>query len=324
VGAKVVLVSFGRSPQGYWIPSAEFTVPEGEGIHRHEILAYPAGAAVVEVLEANGVARIYDRVGLEGHDPLVAGNKAGRFSIEDSNTGDKKSRTTINGVPLGGRYRVVAQVGTRVARSEWFTLDAAQPRANAQVRFAEGRPATARVSSIDGKPLAGLSVMLGYQSDFVEYVPVWSDKVDTNASGEAGFPQVTVDDSVRYRLRVAPRRDWQPQAKTVSSTRPDDWAFALRPGLKARGRVVDGAGRPVAGAQVTAFVNDGGDPGKAAAVPEMSAEEATDVEGRFRFSNLVPARLVFRVDHRQPGEGGGFPRRQPTGDADEELVIVVR
>ena len=323
VRAKVSLFAFDGRLQGYWIADPSFEVPEGEGVHRQEIVAHPAGVAVVDVLEADGLPRVYDRVGLEGRDPFVAEDRAGRFSSE-GNFGTKQSRATINSVPLGGKYRVVAQAGARVARSEWFTLDAARPRADVQVRFAEGRPVTARVRGADGKPLAAVNVVLGYQSDFIEYVPVWADTVSTNASGYAVFPVATVDDSVRYRLRVSPRRDWQPQAKTVSSARPDEWVFTLLPGAKLSGRVVDGDGKPVENARVAAYVDAGDDRPKAASVPEMPAESATDADGRFRFSNLVSARLAFRVEQRGPGKGGEFPRLEVKGDVKEELVIVVR
>ena len=56
----------------------------------------------------------------------------------------------------------------------------------------------------------------------------------------------------------------------------------------------------------------------------MAAEAPTDADGRFRLSNLIPGRLVIRVEQRMPVPGAEFPRLEVTGDIQEELRIVVR
>lgn len=323
VKAKVTLSPM-YAATGYWIPYSRFEVPEGEGTYRHEIPAYPAGAAVVDVRDADGLALAYDRLGLEGRDLFRSEDGAGRYSIEDSHIGGTKSRATLTTVPLGGRYRAVAQQGARVARSEWFTLNAARPRVDTTVRFAAGAPMLVRVRTADGKYVEGLRVALGYQSDEIDYVGTWSDTVSTGADGTGRFAEVTVDETVRYRLTVTPERDWQQQWIVVAATRPEEWVLTLKPGLKLSGRVVDGAGQPVSDAQVSAIVDVGDDWKKAAGVSPMAAEEPTDADGRFRLSNLIPGQLVIRVEQRMPPEGAEFPRLELTGDVAEELRIVVR
>jgi hypothetical protein len=323
--AKVTVRTTGNaSPAGYWIPDHNFEVPDGEGTHRHEIPAYPAGVAVVEVLGEDGLDLAFGRLGLEGRDPVAIRPKPGRFSIEAVNFGSSKSsRATLGCVPIGGRYRVVALEGARVARSEWFTLDAARPRRDVQVRFSEGRPVTARVKTSEGTPVAGVRVALAYQSEEIGYAATWVETIRTTDEGAALFHSVTVDELVRYRLEISSDRDWQPQVLVVSATKPEEWTAILRPGLKLRGRVVDAAGRPVADARVAADVDVGDDWEKAAGAPRMEAEKKTDAEGRFSFSNLVPGRVCVRVEQRSPVGGSGFPRLEMKGDAREELLITV-
>lgn len=323
VDATLSINTMWSRPAGYWTPQSSFAVPAGEGVHRFEVPVYAAGAAVVEVVDTDGSPRDFDWLGLEGRDPHVPAERAGRFSIEGHYFGKTQSRATLESVPLGGKYRVVVLQGARVGRSGWFTLDAAKPRADVQVRLPAAKPIVASVRSATGAPLPGVDVSIGYQSAEIEHVPVWSDKVKTDAEGRALFANVTSDASANYGLMVSPRRDWQPRMKTASAIRHEEWTIALSPGFRASGRVVDAAGQPVADVEVRAMVDEKEARGSAASVPAMGAEETTDAHGRFRFSTLVPGRLVFRVDHRRPAKNGDFPRLDVKADVASEIVIVV-
>jgi len=321
VGARVHISSWdGPMDAGHWIPPVSFEVPAGDGTHLHEIPAYPAGAIVVEVLEHDGLTLAGGRLFLEGEDPERGKATRDRFAPFSAGVAEQSGRATFPCVPLGGRYRVVATEGSRVTRSDWIILDAANPRRDVRLRFSEGAALRGRIRLPDGSAAAGVEVSLAYRPEVFAYASPL-EKVRTDDVGECLFSKLSKDGDVRYQVMVEPRRDWQPMLALVSAARETDWSFTLQRGHRLSGRVVDAAGAPVAGVEVVATLGMDQDYRGPLPVSQMRAEAPTDAEGRFQFSNLQPGMLRFRADDRRV-QGEGAKLRIPA-DTGVEFVITV-
>lgn len=124
----------------------------------------------------------------------------------------------------------------------------------------------------------------------------------TRGDAKGRFSVARLDPSKAWELRVL-RRGFLPSTVALADLKPlsvrSDLRIVLRPGRAASGVVVDEAGHPVKGAEVTLLATEGVRREDLAPRGEEVARAAADVQGRFRIETAPAPRVDLEA--RAPG-----------------------
>ncbi|MFO1076853.1 MAG: sigma-70 family RNA polymerase sigma factor [Planctomycetota bacterium] len=275
------------------------------------------GAAGTGVVIMASAGKVFGFVGAA----LLAVSTAWWFAAREPNAPGGAVRTAARDAPVApstARDAPAQRVHAAAPASHREQID--------ELRLAEavirGRCVDAR-----GRPLAGCRVALAGECDpglaledwaRHNYDPQWGDP-----------PPVPTHDDGRFELRFVPH---EPLRFEVSMQRPGcvsmhaSWPartvgdgispgaaidlgdVALLPGMQARGRVLDDAGAPVIGAQVSLVAAESSE---VDATPRAIGSDApkTDANGEFAAVPLLPGAYLVGV-WIDEGYGGGAPQRR--------------
>lgn len=304
---------------GYWIPERRFTdeafVTAGEGPQVIEIDAYPAGAIVGRVYDVDGKP-IDDGViiGLYSAEkpPLPEGiHFAGSKSVHPIN-----GRFMLSPAPFGGHYVAGTSRDYCYVFTEPVLIDAANPTREVELRLVKGVDAAVIVQDADGQPLADLPVKFWYDSPYSRHGV--SPEPVTDADGRVVFKNLNPNVFGRgYSVHYETSRTYIP-ASVPLNLDGTPAILRLQRGGSVTGKVVAAkTGWPIPGVSVYAAPVDWKETEE---IYAYEAEENTDNEGRFRFSNLPPQReYSFRA--RAGSRSGDDPRATPDGGTEVTIAV---
>jgi 5-hydroxyisourate hydrolase-like protein (transthyretin family) len=272
------------SPQGmvgWYFEEVSEAVGRGEGPLRIEIPVMPAGAIqgrvalppeyrAGELVRASVWARWED-------DTQRFRNRQDTISATVAGEG----RFFLTPVPLGAECSVKVTAGHNVQVSEGFTLEAAEPLREVELRLP--RPVSAVVEVVDpqGRPMPDLPVKLHWEQRGASG-NVWAAGA-TDRDGRVVISYVNAE-VPQYHVEIASRRTWQPVLAPLDvdggTTR-----IRLKRGEELVVTAIDKAsGFPVPRVEVYAIRHPAS---TTRFVPNMfEAEARTDAEGKARISNL--------------------------------------
>jgi protocatechuate 3,4-dioxygenase beta subunit len=223
-------------------------------------------------------------------------------------------------LPGGGEVRVRAAAAGYLAEQA-VSSPAATPRGSRQAPALALAPAAALqglVVDTGGKPLAGVELRAASTARRASDVEL---RTRTRTPGAFRLSGLKSGDS--YRL-IALHEGFVPFRLTVpapaAGTPPAPLRIVLDRGRAAAGRVVDGAGKPVAGAEVRLLPAASDDPRIAR---ETTMRALTDAAGAFRIDRLSPGAFDLRA--RAQGFAPTLVRRVslPAGAAAADLGTLV-
>lgn len=214
---------------------------------------------------------------------------------------DAEGRFTIAGLHPDGAFEVAAfRKGFLPA---WETL-AGLRRAGAHPRLRlvlePSRPGGGRVVDLEDRPLPDVEVRLS---------PADRPGRSRPPEGEPDRTVAVTDAEGRFRVDELPGRELDLEARkkgfsprvvrrlevprgTGREGVADLGTLVLRPGAAVRGRVIDAAGRAVAGAAIWVAPEEGGPPPPAFQISRGKPVTGTDLSGRFEVADLETGRRI--------------------------------
>lgn len=307
---------------GYSVPNSKANrqalawqdVPAGDAPLELKVYLEPAGMVygrLFSVKNSTGKCFINCKVieppeGLEAHDIRTDSQSI----LPDDKTGTK---FICNGLPLGGRYCVVASETnwTAFAISREISLDESNPIQKVDLTVPK-RDATifGTVSDEAGK-LLSLPVSLNFSLDKKYGGGGYTSDASISSGGGKFRCQVASNPPGKYALKIRPKKDYRPQR--VEVTRFDrPISIVMQRGQVVEGVLLDSDKKPIAGVQLRAWYSS-----------RCLAESPTDSEGRFRFSNLEKnRRYSLDID----GGYSGSRRLNPqnfTANTSEKIRIIL-
>jgi Carboxypeptidase regulatory-like domain len=225
---------------------------------------------------------------------LVRTDEAGKYIL--------KTRPVYQEVPF---YIMVEAPGFALTRAgfNWKAMPDVEVQ---DFRLPRAKPFGGRVVDARGKPIAGARLELMLLPSAVDLdgtmdrlrlsIPV-TLRARTDKDGAYAFRNIPPDagpKNLAYRLSVAHPK-FLARTKTYAQNEllGDGWEITLEPGSTVRGVVVDDSGKPVAGAEVTAPLDE---------QQGIMSAPTTDAQGRFRLDNLPAgaAHLLIRSPTHLP------------------------
>ena len=180
---------------------------------------------------------------------------------------------------LPGRYVLRAEAGGYATTSELAIVGA-----NIQ-RDLQLEPAGSLAGRVVGRPGGEPVPAASVQARSIEGWSLGRSRaVESDGEGRFRLDGLTPGDFV-VEARAAGRAGRSAPVRVTPGPSAPELVVELADGLALDGRVVDAAGRPVAGAQLTAWSRDGGPP----------AEATSAAGGRFRIEGLLPGRYELRA-----------------------------
>ncbi|CAM3889723.1 carboxypeptidase-like regulatory domain-containing protein [Corallococcus soli] len=189
---------------------------------------------------------------------------------------DAQGRFHLGPLPLG-RYSVF------IAAEGWaprFIQDLDQEGPLAPVTLARASRLAGRVVAVDGSPAAGLLVLLDGDTELAT-----EQLTTTDGAGRFSFDDVP---ELPHQLNAGTVQLGAFATLTVSPP-AQDVVLQLQPGVYVDGTVSDDTGRPIAGAKVSTFREDGG-PASA------EATTVTSASGRYRLGPLRAGPHAFKIE----------------------------
>lgn len=285
----------GQPAAGVIVVSGEVAA-ESDAAGAYALPGVPPGSRSVEALWKEDFAARKDAVKVKKGEPVEVALKLARAASITGTVIDEKTRRPIAGVALNaspgsspmmrfareseaplrrsrtdarGRFRIPglsSQKYTVYATRDGFlptsisgVAAATQSKASVAIALARAAAVSGRVTTEDGKPVAGARVRL-FRGDGPRAIlnmrnPAASlfrqDSVRTRPDGSFRLKQLAASRSVTLEAAkegFAPVKKHGVALKAGETSR--DVLFVLTRGLQARGRVVDGQGQPIAGAEV--------------------------------------------------------------------------
>lgn len=248
-------------------------------------------------------AQVRVEVSAEGEGAMMSqiGSQLGLFGGARARLTDAEGRFRVSGAKVGVPVRVRAEARGLVATdSEVVTLVAGEEQPELEIRMRAGAEVSGRVTDLSGRPVSGAVVEWGSGGrGFLGFGA--GGRTRTGADGGYTFEAVVpgeVSVSVTEDSFV-PAEPKTVQAADGASVTLD---FALDPGLAIAGRVVDPAGRPVSGADVS--IHPVSDDEEGAYAGGWTFHAATsDANGDFRVQGLRPGRYQVAAEHQDWARG---------------------
>lgn len=298
---------------GYWFGEQhglEVDVAEEPYVARIDVV--PAGTIFGEVFEHDGGPAGNTMVSFATVEQSPLLPKNAHFSgVEGKNSASAAERQTkysVQPLPLGGKYRIIAHRHDSYAVSETIALTEEQPIRQVDLVFPRGVRLTGQVLQPDGSPAAGMEYGLSFVANKAGSFG-WGPRF-TDSQGRFTCENVNPNADGRYILTVKSNKTWRPAQIDIKDFEKEI-TVTLAEGAVAVGRIVDNAtGWPIPGVQVRAwcydrFTNES---------EHLNAEAETDNDGRFRFSTMKTGRTYNLntgdcrvVEPRSPEIVGGRP-----------------
>lgn len=286
-----------------WI-SEGVQVPAGTEPFELKLPLFPAGAIYGTITEADGSdAQMVYVTPKMVEAPKGFEKKTFIARAKDSLGGyfDSPTRYAASPLPFGGTYKIFAAQGNRLVESEAIRVDADHPIQHVDFRFKTGVTLTGRVLDPSGKPVAGASVVLRYQSPH--------QGLGASALGET----FSTDDEGRFTIeKVNPEMDGEyyfyagrgeefARSKSRWDTAKRDVEIKLEPPNGFHGVCVDDkTGKPVPRAWINVIPLNPAEPEFYRRDYDASFQLVADEKGEFDIANL--ARQSYKV----------VARREPT------------
>lgn len=235
---------------------------------------------------------------------LTGGAETRNPQVADRRRTGSDGRFALRRLAGGQLYEIRATRPDFLAAGSEVSLPA-QPRPQPPLLLvlAPNRPARGMVVDDAGKPLAGVRVVLRQASGTAPTsrkplaLPPPGERgtieATTDARGRFGFPQVPAAEidllagRAGFTPLLARNRRMPPGQGTWELGR-----VVLRRGVSLSGRVVDPAGRPVAGAQIYRMATIASPELLATTLREEEPDATTGADGRFSFGDLPPKKPV--------------------------------
>ncbi len=274
---------------GYWFKEEHVPVDEGTDPVTVEVPVYPAGMIYGEVFEADGLPAGNTLVSFitAKKSPLLG--KTHFMGVDGKNSAsasELETKYSINPLPFGGVYRIVAHRSFSYAVSELITLTEKQPISEVNLRFPQGIAFTGRILLPDDTPAPTMPYRLSFRvkgghsfSGGDQY---------TGGDGTFRIEKINPEAQGTYTFRVDPKKDFRPVKQTVTDfTKP--LVCRLEKGSAATGYVFDAeSGRPISGVQVRAWYFEYHETQSVS--ENLEAEAKTDKHGFFKISTLKEGR----------------------------------
>jgi beta-lactamase regulating signal transducer with metallopeptidase domain/protocatechuate 3,4-dioxygenase beta subunit len=272
--------------------------------------------AVLEMKLAAGGAlegRVRDDKGQPVSGVGVNVYKKGSGSPLDYVETDAEGRYRVDYLPLDENLHLYLSKLDYLTQSADFRIESGKGR-SAQVDFTvkkrpHGGSVQGLVTDKQGKPIAGAEIINAGSSSDQER------KAKTNAQGKFLVDDV-YSDSIGHQIAVR-ARGFAPQRvafKPGPAAKPAEVIVQLEPGHRIKGRVVNEAGKPIAGVLIY-YAHGNHFPGR-----ELGGSGTTDAEGRFEFDSL-PAKSPFTFQAEGYSE---IPEKELPLDGDKEVVVKMK
>ncbi len=306
---------------GYWFGEEHgIKVPYTEEPFVITIPAVPAGSIYGEVFEHDGSKADNVLVGVVAVEKSPLMGDVPFLNVEGKNSAgndELDTRYVISPLPLGGKYVVIAHRRDLYTVSDQIELDETQPIVQLDMTLDKGRTFEVRVVDEDGKPMPSAPVEFDYSTPWNH--GYGHEATFTNLEGRLVIDRFNPNVPGVYRVVVKDLPGYRPVNKKVEDyDRPLE--IRLEKGHVVTGTVVDDqTGWPIPGAEVYALPTD-------YTVPEpttyLDADDATDEQGRFRFSTM--ARREYRLSVRSAQPANRRSDVVVTGGRQEKVTLRVK
>ncbi|MCA9080869.1 MAG: carboxypeptidase regulatory-like domain-containing protein, partial [Planctomycetaceae bacterium] len=274
---------------GFWFSEQDVDFPDfvewAEEPLEVTIPCYPAGGVTGIVVDDSGKPQ--PNVGISyktklrvpkeqspgGQDKVYFINEPGNLKT------DAQGRYFATPLPLGTeiQFAAVRNFFVDIAPQE-IQLTAAEPAAQLRLELGPRVDLQLKVVDEQGRPVPGMPVDLNFKHPAHSHG--WSPAPATDATGVVTFRDCNRRLVEHYIASVAPQQNYLPVRVPLRADRTP--VLQLERGQILTGTVLDEQGLPVPGMEVYAHVS----PRSAEYAVYYDAEQVTDAEGKFRFSNL--------------------------------------
>ena len=279
---------------GYWFSEkSEIQVPYAEDPFVITIPAILAGSIYGEVFEADGskADNVLVAVVAVEKSPLMGDSPF--LHVEGKNTaseGEPDARYVISPLPLGGKYVVITHKKHLYMVSEQIVLDETGPIRRLDMTLPEGRAFEVRIVDENGKTMPSVPVKLGYDTPWNHGFS--REAIYTDTQGKLVIERFNPSVPGSYSVVVKDLAGYRPVRKKIVNTQ-EPLEIKLEKGHVVTGIVVDDdTGRPIPGVEVYALPVD-------FSLPEpttyLDADQATNQQGRFRFSTMAMRKYQLHV-----------------------------
>lgn len=288
----------------------ELKIDAADGVFEDEVEVFPAGAVIGQIK----VAKHRKGARLSVFGEMSWRDSTGFHSTGISDQCDEDGKFYLPNIPYGATVELMARHGANCKIIEPIEINQSQPLFEATVTLEDGPALRGKVLDWQGKPFAHQSVSLRVLTEG-KYLFTRVGNETTDRHGEFDFGAVNPDLG-EYKVWVESDKDHASTAAAVTDIE-EPLEIKLERGLVTQGRLINHAtGEPIADAEVYASTPEI----QFGSIHGYEAEEKTDANGNFKFSNLNDGeyRLNTRVLFGRPVNGERFT----AGDHEVELRIT--
>ncbi len=283
-----------RGMIGYYVKwkDQDYQIPAGEGVFEILVPVIPAGSIYGEILERDGskASNVMVMPVEVKSSPL---KKQGSLNVQGKSGAsphEEHAKFIMSPLPLGGEYAAVARQNESYVVSEAISIDESNPIVELNMQLVEGLTVSGQVVDPNGYPIAG--VMFGF-----DYSTPWSHgfggrDLRTDNKGRFVIEHVNPDVPGHYSLSVEKAKGCRPFRMQLEDFNTP-LIIKLEKAHGVSGVVVDDeTGWPIPGIEVFALPKNHDDPEPTG---YLDAEEKTDENGRFRFTNMGQREYVLHT-----------------------------
>jgi beta-lactamase regulating signal transducer with metallopeptidase domain len=317
----------GKRPIGYWFNPVLVTyIPPGRDPFIIDVPVHPAGAICGRILRPDGSLALNARATLMTvKQPEIADGQGFFRDILRSILHDRVDRGTFNAtpLPLGGTYAIVGYEGYALAQSDAFALDEKSPIVNVDLRLPPGIDVEGRQVNIDGSPARSeLSLHIGIKQGEQWFSAISGAPIRPDEAGRFVFKNVNPGPQGVCLIEGIGETGCRPFRHWIENLGAPV-IIQLEKGLRVTGTLIDDTtGRPMPDEQVYARSVPASKNGIDNDLEILAAEEPTDEQGRFVFSNMAPRQYELGI--ADPGLAPAGPAPIVTGGQAASVVLRAR
>jgi beta-lactamase regulating signal transducer with metallopeptidase domain len=312
---------------GYWFSEKnEIKIPYEEKPFVLTIPAIPAGLIYGEVFNHDGTKAnnvLVSVVAVE-KSPLMEDNAS--LNVKGKNSAgpaEQDSKYVISPLPLQGKYVIIANRNFSYVLSDPIELNAKMPIRQLDLTFREGNNFIVKVTDDNGKPVTSGTFIFSYNTPWIH--GFGNETKFINKDGEFLITNLNPDVPGNYSILVNNVPGCRPIRKDIESfDKPLE--IKLEKGYVVTGKVIDDkTGWPIPEVEVCALPED-------YSIPEpagyLDAENKTDINGRFTFTNMAKRKyeLGTRTDRKYEAGKlfyGSFPMTVVGGQQEQVIIKVI-
>ncbi|XHR31299.1 MAG: carboxypeptidase regulatory-like domain-containing protein [Chthoniobacteraceae bacterium] len=292
-------------PQGligyYFSPRRGEKIGPGSAPFEIHFPVLPAGSVHGEIFEADGSPAKGCFI------TLVETGSSARDNMSNlslnTQIGDQNNTGTFvaTPLPLGHTYAAIIGRGNTFTISPSVRVDEKTPIPDIRVVIPDGVTVRGRVVNEEGKPVPPMPFNFQYESPFQHG---FGSNGNVVGDGRFVISHINFETSGTYRIALLPLAEYVPATIILDRNQPNP-TVVLKKGRRLTGTAIDEAtGLPLGRMRITAHTEKPVSPGAGLdpRYDSYEAESETDVQGRFRFSNLPPGRFTLRGDGANPAD----------------------